>query len=95
MSPRLRLMHTCTEHLITLLPPIRVTQVRPLALFVLGMRWTGQVHLRGIAAALPLPVADASSEQRVRRWLRTSRVAVAPRWRVLPQQERWSDPQIR
>lgn len=83
MPPRLRLLHTFTAQLVAVLPTVRVTQVRPLALFVLGVLWSGQVHLRGIAAALPLPVADASSERRLQRWLANPRVRVAPLWRAL------------
>lgn len=83
MSPRLRLLHTFTDQLIAVVPTVRVTQVRPLALFVLGLLWSGQIHLRGIAAALPLAVADASTERRLHRWLRNARVAVAPLWREL------------
>ena len=83
MPPRLRLLHTWTDQVMQLLPAIRVTQVRPLALFVLGVLWSGQVHLRGIAAALPLAVADASSEQRLRRWLANPRVDVRTLWRGL------------
>jgi hypothetical protein len=69
--------------MIHLLPDMRVSQVRPLALFVLGVLWSGQIHLRGIAAALPLPVADASSEQRLRRWLANPRIDVRALWRGL------------
>jgi hypothetical protein len=66
-----------------LLPSTRVTQVRPLACFVVGMIWAGRVSLRAIAAALPLAVADASTEQRLRRWLTNERVQVAVLWRGL------------
>ena len=83
MSPRLRLLHTWTDQVIAVLPAVRVTHVRPLALFVLGMLWSGQVHLRAIAAALPLAVADASSERRLQRWLANPRVAVSTLWRGL------------
>ncbi len=83
MSPRCRLLHTWSADLLQLLPDVRVTQVRPLALFVLGMLWAGRVSLRSIAAALPLAVADASSERRLHRWLRNERVSVAVLWRGL------------
>lgn len=83
MSPRARLLHDWTAQMTALLPDARVTQVRPLALFVLGMVWAGRVGLRAVAAALPLPVAAASREQRLRRWLGNERVAVAALWRGL------------
>lgn len=83
MSPRARLLHTWSTELVALLPHIRVTQVRPLALFVLGMLWAGRVSLRTIAASLPLPVADASSERRFARWLANPRVSVATVWAAI------------
>jgi hypothetical protein len=83
MSPRLRLLHTFTEHLVAVLPGVRVTQVRPLALCVLGLLWSSRIGLRAIAAALPLPVADASSERRLQRWLANPRVDVRSLWRDL------------
>jgi hypothetical protein len=83
MSPRERLLHEWTAQVSALLPTIRVTQVRPLALFVLGMVWAGRVGLRAVAAALPLPVADVSIEQRLRRWLGNPPVEVAALWRGL------------
>lgn len=83
MSPRLRLLHEWTAQVEAVLAAVRVTQVRPLALFVLGMIWADRVALRAVAAALPLAVADASTEQRLRRWLANDRVAVGPLWRAL------------
>ncbi|MGH2561960.1 MAG: transposase [Thermomicrobiales bacterium] len=87
--------------MISLLPQTRVSQVRPLAHFVLGMLWAGRVSPRAVAAALPLAVADASTEQRLRRWLVNERVQVdrlwrtlPVAWRVLPQQTAWPQPQI-
>jgi hypothetical protein len=77
------LLHTWTAQLVALLPTARVTQVRPLALFVLGVLWTEGVALRRVAATLPLPVADASIEQRLRRWLANPRVDVRALWRGL------------
>lgn len=69
--------------LIALLPAVRVTQVRPLALFGLGMRWAGRVNPRSVAAALPVAVADASTEHRRRRWRRNPRVSVPVLWHGL------------
>jgi hypothetical protein len=83
MSPRLRLLHAWTRQVTSLLPDIRVTQARTLALFVLGVVWAGRLPLRTVAATLPLAVADASSEQRLRRWLVNDRVCVADLWRRL------------
>lgn len=83
MPPRLQLLHDWNNQMLTLLPEVRVTQVRPLALFVLGMVWAGRVGLRAVAATLPLPVADASIERRLHRWLRNPRVCVTTLWRGL------------
>ncbi len=83
MPPRPRLLHDWTIQMTTLLPHIRITQVRPLALFVLGMLWAGRVSLRAVAATLPLAVADASIERRLHRWLRNEHVQVGPLWRGL------------
>jgi len=83
MPPRVRLLQGWTGQLIALLPEVRVTQVRPLALFVVGMVWAGRVNVRAVAAALPLAVADASIDQRLRRWLVNERVRVDVLWRAL------------
>ncbi len=80
MSPRCRLLHTWSAELVALLPHVRVTQIRPLAVFVLGMLWAGRVGLRAVAASLPLAVADASIERRLHRWLANPRVSVATIW---------------
>jgi hypothetical protein len=80
MPPRRRLLHDWTDRLTQVRPHIRVTHVRPLAQFALGLIWAGQVSLRAVAATLPLAVADASSEQRLRRWLKNDRVIVAHLW---------------
>lgn len=83
MPPRLRLLHDWTTQVTTLLAEIRVTQARTLALFTLGVVWAGRLPLRAVAATLPLAVADASSEQRLRRWLSNERVEVTRLWRAL------------
>lgn len=83
MPPRARLLHEWTDQMTHLLSDVRVTQVRPLTLFVLGMSWTGRVSLRSVAATLPLTATDASIEQRLRRWLRNERVEVGGIWRRL------------
>lgn len=85
MPPRVRLLHEWTRQMIALLPGVRVTQVRPLALFVLGIVWAGRVNLRAVAATLPLAAADASIDRRLHRWLANERVRVDVLWRqVLP-----------
>lgn len=83
MPPRVRLLHEWTAQLSALVAGVRVTQVRPLALFVVGVVWAGRVSLRAVAAALPLAAADASTEQRLRRWLVNPRVSVAALWQGL------------
>ena len=83
MPPRVRLLHEWTAQLSALVAGVRVTQVRPPALFVVGVVWAGRVSLRAVAAALPLAAADASTEQRLRRWLVNPRVSVAALWQGL------------
>jgi hypothetical protein len=77
------LLHTWSADLIALLPAVRVTEVRPLALFVRGMLWAGRVSLRAVAVTRPLAVADASIERRLHRWLRNAHVDVGTLWRGL------------
>jgi hypothetical protein len=83
MLPRLRLWHTWQRQMEALLPSVRVTRVRVLTLFVLGVLWSGSVTLLEVAAALPLAATDASTERRVRRWLANPAVVVAALWRPL------------
>jgi hypothetical protein len=66
-----------------LLPTVRVTRVRVLTLFVLGVLWAGTVTLLEVAAALPLPATDPSTERRLRRWLANPTVVVAEVWPAL------------
>lgn len=77
---RCRLVHKWSAESVTLLPHVRVTQVRPLAHFVLGMPWAGRVGLPAGGASLPPPVADASIERRLARWLHNDHVTVAALW---------------
>ena len=83
MSSRLRLLHAWTAQLQTLLPHERVTRVRGLALFALGMIWSGTVRVTWVAAALPLGVRVSSTERRLRRFLANPAVTVAAVWRPL------------
>jgi hypothetical protein len=80
MQTRLRLLHTWQAQLRTLLPTARVTRTRVLALLSLGLLWAGTVSLPRVAAALPLPVADPSTERRLRRWLANAKVTVRDLW---------------
>lgn len=83
MQTRLRLLHDWHQQLAALLPGIRATRVRTLALFTLGLIWAGTVSLPGIALALPLPATAPSTERRLRRWLANRQVGVTALWRPL------------
>jgi hypothetical protein len=76
-----------------LLPAERVTRVRVLAVFALGMVWAGTVRVHQVAAALPLGVRVSSSERRLRRFLANPAVRVATLWQpLLPSLlARWAD----
>jgi hypothetical protein len=66
-----------------LLPGVRVTQARVLALFALGMLWAGTVRLNQVAAALPLGVRVPSTERRLGRFLANPAVSGERLWRPL------------
>jgi hypothetical protein len=83
MQARLRLLHTWQTQLRTLLPAVRASRTKVLALFTLGIIWAGTVSLPRVAAALPLPVAEPSTERRLRRWLANAKVAVRDLWTPL------------
>lgn len=83
MASSMRLWHSWQRQLREMLPMIRVTRVNGLALLVLGMVWSGSVALTQIAAAVPLRVADSSTERRLRRWLANDHVDVALIWAAL------------
>jgi hypothetical protein len=83
MQTRLRLLHTWQTQLRTLLPTVRATRARVLALLSLGILWAGTVSLPRVAAVLPMPVADPSTERRLRRWLANSKVVVRDLWAAL------------
>jgi len=80
MQPRLRLWHTLHAQVAALLPTVRVTQVRVLSLFVLGVLWAGTVSLLAVAATLPVRATDPSSERRRRRWLANPAVVGSELW---------------
>ena len=69
MSARLGVLHAWIAQLHALLPEARVTRVRGLALFSVGMIWAGTVRVNRVAAALPLGVRVPSTERRLRRFL--------------------------
>jgi hypothetical protein len=66
-----------------LLPAARVTRVRVVALFALGMIWAETVRVHRVAAALPLGVRVPSTERRLRRMLANPAVTVETLWRPL------------
>jgi hypothetical protein len=85
MRSRLQLFHTWEAQLRQVVPDLRATQIRGLALLTLGLLWAEHVSLPRIAATLPLPATDASLERRLRRWLANRRVVVEDLWaQVLP-----------
>ncbi len=85
MSARLGLLHAWMRQVDALLPGVRATRCRVLALFSLGMIWAGTVRLHRVAAALPLPVRVPSTERRLRRFLANPAVSVeAVWWPLLP-----------
>jgi len=59
-----------------LLPQVRITQLRNLSLIVIGLLQSTDVHLSSLAEVIPLDITDLSIEQRVRRWLKNSRIDV-------------------
>ncbi len=83
MSRRMGLWHAWTSQLQQLLPGERITRVRVLALFSLGMIWAGTVRVNRSAAALPLGVRISSVERRLRRFLGNRFVSVATLWEPL------------
>lgn len=85
MQPHRQLLQHWDHQLRALLPAVRVTQLRPLALLSLGLLWSGRIALPAVAAALPLGVQDLSSIRRLRRWLANPRVAVGQLWPPLLQ----------
>ena len=83
MTSRRRLWHTWDAQLRALLPQLRVTRVRVLALFVLGTLGSGQLALLRIAATLPLTARDVSIERRFQRFLANDAIRVPVWWRAL------------
>lgn len=83
MSSRPAIVQRFIDQLQTLLPDLRMTRVRNLALLVLGLLWAETVSLPRIAAELPGGASDPSRERRLRRWLANPQVAVGTIWRAL------------
>jgi hypothetical protein len=83
VSARLRLLHAWMAQVEALVPHERVTRVRGLALFAVGMSWAGTVRLHRVAAVLPLPARVPSIERRLRRLLANPAVHVATLWQPL------------
>lgn len=83
MQTRLQLLHSWTLQLQLLLPDLRLSRIRVLALVSLGMLWASSVQLPQIAAHLPLPVQQLSTERRLRRWLANRHMPVVSTWQPL------------
>jgi hypothetical protein len=83
VSSRLEVLHGWMRQVDAVLPAVRVTRCRVLALFALGMVWSGTVRVMWVAAALPLGVRVPSTERRLRRFLANPAVTVETLWRPL------------
>jgi hypothetical protein len=83
MQTRLKMLHDWNHQLRLLLPGVRSTRVDALALFTLGVLWSGSATLLKVASRLPLGAADMSTERRLRRWLANRAVPVTAAWRPL------------
>jgi hypothetical protein len=80
MQARLQLLHSWQRQLHTLLPGVRITQVRGLGTLVVGILLARTVRLPAVAATLPGAAGDESRIRRLRRWLANPRVEVATLW---------------
>lgn len=83
MSSRKQLLQEWTAQVAALLPEVRITRVRLLALMSLGMIWAGTVRVNQVAAALPLGVRVPSIERRLRRFLDNAAVTPEALWQPL------------
>jgi hypothetical protein len=83
VSARLRLLHAWMAQVEALVPHERVTRVRVLALFAVGMSWAGTVRVHRVAAVVPLPARVPSTERRLRRFLANPAVTVETLWQPL------------
>jgi hypothetical protein len=80
MPTRCQVLHTWIDHLHRLLPGIHAARTTTLAIFALGILWSGRVSLLAVAAALPLTARHPSRERRLRRFLANPKVDVAALW---------------
>ena len=83
MSTHQQVLHAWSAQLHALLPNVRMTRVRGLALFACGMARAGTVRVNRVARALPLGVRVLSTERRLRRFLANPQVTVAALWQPL------------
>jgi hypothetical protein len=80
MPTRCQVLHAWTRQMQSLLPTVHATRAATLAVFSLGVLWSGTVTLLKVAATLPLPATDPSLERRLRRFLANPQVAQATLW---------------
>lgn len=80
MPTRCQVLHDWIRHVQCLLPTVHAARTTTLAVFALGILWSGRVNLLTVAAALPLPARHLSSERRLRRFLANPKVTVATLW---------------
>lgn len=83
MSSRHLIVQRVVAQLHALLPEVRMTRLRTLALLVCGLLWAETVSLPRIAAELPGAATDPSRERRLRRWLANPQVVVGSLRRAL------------
>lgn len=83
MATSLPLLQTWTEQLGALLPQERLSRIRALALFSLGMIEAETVRLHRVATAVPQPATVPSTERRLQRFLANDRVGVETLWQPL------------
>jgi hypothetical protein len=86
-------LHAWNAQLHALLPEARVTRVRGLGVFSVGMARAGTVRVNRVARVLPLGVRVLSTERRLRRFLANPHVTVQTLWQpLLPRLlARWAD----
>jgi len=83
MTRQLEVWHEWTAQLRALVPAERITRLRGVALFAVGMSEAGTVRLNQVAAALPLPVRVPSTERRLGRLLANAAITVDRLWQPL------------
>jgi hypothetical protein len=85
MVTNLQQYHKVITYCGQLIPWARITQIRNLALIVVGLLHSTDCHLSSLSEVIPLPITDLSVEQRLRRWLKNAAVDV----------RRWYEPLVR